>query len=346
MGIKEFGLSDKIKIIFLVIRDEAPSTRFRVLQHIPELETFDFDMTVEKIPKDFFSRLKLFNSLSSYDIVFLQKRLFQWWALWYIRRKSKILVYDFDDAVLFRNSDTQNFHSASRYRRFRNTMKYSDIVIAGNEYLRDLALPFTKNVFVIPTGINTRTYIPKPSPAHAPPFTIGWIGSKSNLILLKQLIEPINALHRTVGNFRLRIVCDDFIEGFECPVEKKIWTKQEEVEDIQSFDIGIMPSTDNKWTRGKCALKLLQYMSCGIASVSSFTDVTSHIIRDGVNGCLASADEQWVEKIRFLLENPDHLRGMGTQARKSLHGYYDSETVASQYAKLFHDAWSARPPRF
>lgn len=329
-------MSNKIKIIFLVIRDEAPSTRFRVLQHIPELEKFNFDMTIKNIPRDFPSRLKLFNSLSSYDIVFLQKRLFQWWALWYIRRKSKVLVYDFDDAVLFRNSE--NFHSASRYRRFRNTMKYSDVVIAGNDYLRDLALPFAKRVLVIPTGINTRTYIPKPSPAYAPPFTMGWIGSKSNLMLLKTLIKPINALHRTTGNFRLRIVCDDFIDGFECPVEKKVWTKQEEVKDIQSFDIGIMPSIENQWTRGKCALKLLQYMSCGIASVSSFTDVTAHIIRDGVNGFLASTDEQWVEKMRFLLENPEHLRIMGTEARKTLYGAYDSVTVASQYAKVFQNA--------
>lgn len=333
-------MKPKIKIIFLVIRSEAPSTRFRVLQHIPELKKHDFDLTIKAIPKNFSSRLKLFNSLSSYDIVFIQKRLLQLWALWYIRRKSGILIYDFDDAVLFRNSDTRNFHSVSRSRRFKHTIRYSDIVIAGNDYLRDLALPFTKtkSIVVIPTGIDTRTYIPRDASDYSSPFTIGWIGSKSNLVFLKQLVEPINALYRTKGNFRLKMVCDDFIKGFECPVERKIWRAQDELKDLQSFDIGVMPSVDNHWTRGKCALKLLQYMSCGIASVSSLTEVTSGIITEGVNGFLASAYEEWKEKLEFLLENPDQLQSVGAEARKSLDGYYDSETIAAQYASVFQDA--------
>ena len=90
-----------ISIIFLVEPFSSPSTRFRVLQNIPELEALNFNVTVREIPRSIGSRIRLINTLSSYDIVLLQRKLFQWWFLRYIRFKSKILIYDFDDALMF-----------------------------------------------------------------------------------------------------------------------------------------------------------------------------------------------------------------------------------------------------
>ena len=326
-----------MKIIFLVSRFDQPSARFRIFQNIPELRKIGFNITINEIPKSISARLKLFNALSHYDIVFLQKKIFKWWTLWYLRKRSRVLIYDFDDAVLFRDSNAPKFHSLSRLRGFKYTLKHADLVISGNDYLKTLSLPFAKQVVVIPTGIDTRIYIPRPSSNNLFPLTIGWIGSKPNLIYLKQLIEPMNKLYSTTKNFRLKIVCDDFIDGFECPVEKKMWGKEDEVGDIQSFDIGIMPLLDDQWTKGKCALKLLQYMSCGLASVSSTTDVTSYIIKDGINGFLASTNSQWLEKIRFLLENTDRLKTVGEEARKTIDGKFDSKTTALKYAAVFED---------
>jgi len=325
----------RTKIIFLTPHINTPSTRFRVLQNIPELEKNAFDITIHEIPKGIFARKKLFDSLPSYDIVFLQKKTFQRFTFYYLRRKSKILIYDFDDAVMFRDSNAAYFHSPSNLSRFRNILKHADVVVSGNEYLKNLAMPHATKVVVIPTGIDTQTYARKSSSDISYPMTIGWIGSKPNLIYLKQLIEPVNKLYTMTKNFRVKIVCDDFIDGFACPVEKKIWKKEDEVTDIQSFDIGVMPLLNDQWTKGKCALKLLQYMSCGLASVSSDTDVTSSIIRDGINGFLASSDSQWIEKTKFLFENPDKLITIGNKARKSIEGNYDSKTTALKYAAVF-----------
>ena len=291
-----------IKIIFLTEPLNSPSTRFRVLQNIPELKKLNFDVTVEVIPKEISTRLKLFHSLIAYDVIILQRRLLQWWFLWYIRKKSKVLIYDFDDAVLFRDSNASDFYSFSRLRRFKHSLKFSDLIIPGNEYLRNVSLPYSDHVYVVPTGIDMQTYVPGPPHGSSQPITIGWIGSAPNLFYLKQLIKPVNALYRITKYFKLKIVCDDFIEGFECPVENKIWKKEEEVKDIQSFDIGILPLAEDPWTKGKCALKLLQYMSCGLASVSSTSEVTSSIVKDGINGFLASNASEWLEKI----ENGDY----------------------------------------
>ena len=333
------GLRSAIRIIFLTEPLDSPSTRFRVLQYTPELRKLDFNLTVREIPKGISSRLKLINSLSSYDIIFLQRKLFQWLTLWYVRRRSKVLIYDFDDAMLFRDSNAPTFHSRTRLRRFKHTLRYADLVIAGNEYLKKLSLPFARKVFVMPTAIDTQTYTQKPLPNNSSPLTIGWVGSKPNLIYLRQLIKPINKLYAMKKNFRFKIVCDGFIDGFECPLEKKLWKKKDEVKDIQSFDIGVFPLLDDMWTRGKCALKLLQYMSCGVPSVSSATKVTSDIVKDGINGFLASTDSQWLEKIELLIENPEKRKCIGREGRRSLNGSFDSKTIALKYAALFKDAF-------
>jgi glycosyltransferase involved in cell wall biosynthesis len=334
----KMGLAFGKRVIFLTEPFDSPSTRFRVLQYAPYLNKRNIDVTIKEIPKKLHSRLKLFNSLPSYDVVLLQRKLFQRWTLWYLRKKSKVLMYDFDDALMFRDSNAPSFHSPSGVKRFKCTVKRVDLVISGNEYLRELASSHAKKVYVIPTGIDTQVYTQKNLTDNQFPLTIGWIGSKPNLIYLKELIEPLNKLYEMTKAFKLKIVCDDFIDGFECPVEKKLWKKDDEVKDIQSFDIGVFPLFQDRWTRGKCALKLLQYMACAVASVSSATDVTSHIVRDGVNGYLASTATEWLEKLNLLTQDPAKRRSIGMEARQSLDGSFDAKTIAFQYADLFEDS--------
>lgn len=329
-------MGKKIQVIFLIVSHTMPSSRFRVKQYLGYLNELGIEPVVREIPKKLFERLRLFRSLSSYDIVFLQKRLFQKWLLKLIRMNSHTLVYDFDDAVLYRDSNSRNFNSFTRRTRFVNTVTYADHVIAGNPYLKHIADRYSANVTVIPTGIDADRYVPTAEADVTPPFTIGWIGSRSNLMLLKQLVAPLNELYRLCPNFRLKIVCDDFIDGFDCPVEKKLWREEDEIADIQSFHIGVMPLVENQWTKGKCALKLLQYMACGLPSVATATAVTSAMIREAENGFLIHEPSQWVEKLKFLLENSEHFHRLGQNARCTIMGRYDARTVAGMYADVFH----------
>lgn len=321
------------RIIYLTLPKLAPSFRFRVHQYLNEIEKHGFRVTVKEIPKGTIQRIRLANTLTEYDVVVLQKRLFQPWFVWFLRNKAKTLVYDFDDAVMYRSSMHGSKHSANRKRRFRSIVSKADIVVAGNNYLKSMADAYARQTVVIPTGIDIDSYLPHRQQSQT--ITIGWIGSKTNLNYLKDLIEPLNKLYMSFPNFRLKVVCDGFVEGFKCPVVKKVWCEEDEVSDIQSFDIGVLPLKDDYWTKGKCALKLLQYMSCGLASVSSNLMFISSIIKHGHNGLLSNSIEQWYENLIVLLRKPQLRERMGNYARLSVEGKFDIKTISRKYVEVF-----------
>jgi glycosyltransferase involved in cell wall biosynthesis len=106
------------------------------------------------------------------------------------------------------------------------------------------------------------------------------------------------------------------IEGVH--VEFRKWDHGTEVADLQTGHIGIMPLPDDEWTRGKCGLKLLQYMSMGMASIASPVGVNREIIQDGVNGFLASTHDEWYEKLLRLCEEAPLRTRIGQEARKTV----------------------------
>ena len=326
---------EKPKIAFLTSHFNLPSTRFRVIQYLDDFKNLGLNVCVKVVPRSSIKKVKLFNSLKNYDIVFLQKKLISIWLSWYLRKMADILIYDFDDAVLYRDSNYQRHTSSKRFKRFKFTIRIADAVIAGNNYLMNLASDYNEKIYTVPTGIDTRCYLPTSNALKTKQVVIGWIGSKSNLIYLKELIAPINTLYAAGKNIKLKIVCDDFINGFECQVEKIQWSESDEIDQIQSFDIGVFPIQEDPWTKGKCAFKLLQYMSCGLPSVSSLNVVTADIINDGINGFLASSSSEWIEKLNILIDNLDQRKTMGEQARISLIGRYDTKTLALKYHSIF-----------
>ena len=79
-----------------------------------------------------------------------------------------------------------------------------------------------------------------------------------------------------------------------------------------------MPLMDDEWSRGKCGLKILQYMAAGIPAVGSPVGVNKEIIQDGKNGFLASTEDEWYEKLLSLCEDPELRRRMGNAGRKTV----------------------------
>ena len=99
--------------------------------------------------------------------------------------------------------------------------------------------------------------------------------------------------------------------------------------ELQKFDIGVLPhQSEGEWNRGKSSFKILEYMACGVATVSSLFGEMPHIIRDGIDGYLASTEDEWVEKLEKLLADHELRARMGKAGQERVReGYCFGATI-------------------
>ena len=58
---------------------------------------------------------------------------------------------------------------------------------------------------------------------------------------------------------------------------------------------------DNRFTRGKCGFKALQYAAAGLPAVASPVGVNAEYVIDGATGYHASQFSQWVNRLSELI---------------------------------------------
>ena len=106
-----------------------------------------------------------------------------------------------------------------------------------------------------------------------------------------------------------------------------MWKLDSELEELRTIDIGIMPLTDDEWSRGKCAYKALLFMSLGIPVVASPVGMNREVIKDGINGFLANSDDKWFEKLSWLIDDKQLQFRIGMAGRKTVEEKYSYYAV-------------------
>jgi glycosyltransferase involved in cell wall biosynthesis len=104
------------------------------------------------------------------------------------------------------------------------------------------------------------------------------------------------------------------------------------VADLHAFDVGIMPLPDTPYAAGKCALKAIQYMACGIPVLASPVGIAPDVVGDGVCGLLARTTDEWLEGLTRLLCDPDLRERLGGAGRERARERYALPAAASALA--------------
>lgn len=323
-----------MKVAFLIHSLEVNSCRYRVLQYLPYLKKQGVETSLHFYQRTWIDKLKFYHTLGNYDLLYIHRKLFPPPEFWYIRKKANKIIFDFDDALMYRSSGSKNPHSFSRRLKFAYMMKRVDFVIAGNQFLKSEVLCYHPHVEVIPTSIDLSLYNLKGDRNRDGPIIIGWLGSSSTLRYLKALIPVFEDLYKAFPNIRLKIVSDDFFDLPNMPVIKKRWSLEEEVEDLKSFDIGIMPLTDDLWSQGKCGLKILQYYSVGLPVVCSPVGVNKDIVKSGENGFWALNMEEWKCNLGKLIQDEVLRRTFGKKGRAAVEESYSLEVNAPRLLEI------------
>lgn len=323
-----------MRLVFLIYNLEVSGCRYRVLQYVPFLKEQGAEVSIHLFKEGWTDKLRFYRSLGEYDILYIHRRLFSPLEFKYLHQKARKIVFDFDDAIMYRSSTSKNPHSVSRRFKFAYMMKRVDFVIAGNEFLKSEVLPYNDKVEVIPTSIDLSRYGNKDETHEGGLVTIGWLGSSSTLKYLKNLLPILEDLYQQYPHFQLKIVCDQFVDTVHIPIIKKRWSPEEEEADLKSFDIGVMPLTDDLWTRGKCGLKILQYYGVGLPVVCTPVGVNREIVEDGINGFWAQDADQWKKKLLRLIREEGLRKAMGARGRRKVEQSYSLAGNAPRLLKI------------
>jgi glycosyltransferase involved in cell wall biosynthesis len=352
------------RILFLPkYAKDVASTRYRFLQYIPylkdkynvrcEVSSFFKEGYLQKkfnlravshldLIKALTSRLKVALSAKNHDLVFLYCEAVPYFPLIIeklLKKSGVMLAYDFDDAIFHNYDQHPNFFVRLFLgNKIKKVLAMADIVVAGNSYLAEYARKVNPEVFIIPTVVDINRYIAKDyGQISEKPFTIGWIGSPTTAAYL---IPILSVLKRFCAANKARVVFvgSGKVPGINKDFEIYEWSEASEIENLLSFDVGIMPLPDTSWARGKCGFKLIQYMACGLPVIASPVGVNNEIVENNKNGFLAETDEQWFKYLSVLYCDIDLRKKMGSVGRSKIMDQYSLQSTSHNLAVLLNKA--------
>jgi glycosyltransferase involved in cell wall biosynthesis len=364
---------DPVRVAFLVegdaARGQSPAARLRVLAHLPYLEAHGIRATVHvSRPAKFFagfhkhlSRPWLSRSFREIhglleqeraryhdlvaamdaDVIYVQRELQEpGWS-----RLESILpvfhdrvVFDFDDAI---------FASEDFRQRLDQVVTAASTVVVSTPFLEEYVRGIHGRVHRIPTPIDLEAFTPPPAPPANPKPVIGWIGTGANLRYLRQILPALERLAAREP-FVLRVMTSEVPSAERprlvgAPCELSTWSLERELPFLHSLDVGIMPLEDSTWTRGKAGFKLIQYMACGIATVSSPVGFNLGVVGpEGQCGLYAATESEWVEKLAALLRDPSRRRLLGRAGRERVSDRFDIRKHAATLARTLREV-ATRP---
>jgi glycosyltransferase involved in cell wall biosynthesis len=312
-----------------------PASRFRVLQYLPHLKAAGWQVTHRpNRPSRYWrppaplsrivgharrlNRHRDIRDAAAYDVIFLNRDLLKGDIAWEKRlfASNRNVVFDFDDAIFLGQKREDHIGWICAEARW---------VTVGNDYLAAFARRFTDRVTILPTVVETDRYLPRSAldqdtakPVEARHVRVGWLGS--DLSIRETLFvhwEMIARLQQKL-DFDL-VICSwprpqapsDAVRWRFVP-----WSPSIEEEIAREIDIGIMPLVDNEYQRGKCGLKLLQYMAAGLPVIASAIGVNGSIVEHGTSGYLADDEATWLDALAALTGSADLRRRFGEAGRR------------------------------
>lgn len=352
----------RICALMLDLFDTMPGQRFRLEQWQPYLKDENisidyFAFTDEKLRKILYKNgnyaakslgmfraiTRRFNQIlksSDYDLIYLYRTASMVGPAWLEKLLSfrKVpIIYDFDDAIFLENTSNANKHFgwAKFVGKTADISQLSTSVTVGNTYLSEYAKQYNDNVYIIPTSIDTEHYQPvKNGKNGSGRVVVGWTGSSTSQYHLEAFEPTLAELLKRRDDVEIRVISNREPSFKEIPYTWREWSPETEVEEIAEIEIGIMPTPDDEWSRGKCALKALQYMALGIPAICTDMGANRDVIEQGKNGFLAKDRKEWLKYFDMLIDDETLRNKLGYEARKTVVDKYSMEKCAELFADV------------
>lgn len=323
---QEYSMKNRPTILFLSKKRSSASTRYRCLNYFPFLEKAGFLPRQMNSQGSLLKKLSLLGEIRNADVVVVLRKTFSLPFRIVLGIFSKKIIFDFDDAIFVKSSGKE---SVLRKRRFKSMVKMVDHTWAGNSYLAQKAEEVCSSVELLPTAVDVSKYKTNEAKTRDH-IDIVWIGSSSTRKYLEELIPILEKTAKKHPRIRLKIIADFDLKTTYLTTLAVPWREETEALELGSSHIGIAVMPDDSWSRGKCGLKVLQYMAAALPVVVSDSGVHRDIVKDKKSGFLARENAQWENALEKLINDKPLRESMGRRGNKTVTNHYSYDNTSQQ----------------
>lgn len=331
-----------MRILFIVDGEvDEPSARTRAHALIPALEEVGVQAGVLSTRRraGAAGKRRLLSACREADLVVLQRVLPPTPALALMTVSNPILAFDFDDAL---------YLDQDRRPRLEAILRRAQVVVAGSPGLARYAQEHTDDVTVIPTTVNPDDYAMATLREDAR-LRLGWLGTAGNLPFLEVIRPSLHALAREGADFTFGVICSEGPDWPELGAGRMThtrWSLEDAPRALSALDVGLAPLPDTPWCRGKCGLKVVEYMAAGLPVVASPVGASEEIVITEETGLLARTPEDWTAALRRLAGAPELRARMGARGRQRVEERYSTGSAAAAWREVAERALTkSRPSR-
>ncbi|MFN2492460.1 MAG: glycosyltransferase family 4 protein [Pyrinomonadaceae bacterium] len=289
-------------------------------------------------------RLKLLRNLEPFDAVFVYREaalLGPAFLEKLIARREKPIIYQLDDPLYVPYVSQSNGYFAylKCFGKIAEICRISRTVIVNSSHHREFASQYNKNIWQIPSVVDTDKYIFHPMAETSSPVCIGWSGSPTTVENLRLIANPLRELSKRVEHTVHLIGGTKFdLPGVDYTAAA--WRAETEVEDLRKINVGMVPLPVNEWNKRKFYMKVAQYMALGIPPVCTPLGSNPEVIEHGVTGFLADTPAEWVEYLELLIRDSSIRSRMSSNAAREAQEKYSLAAHADNIVGAFRSAMS------
>jgi glycosyltransferase involved in cell wall biosynthesis len=311
--------------------------RLREILYQPGLR---FEKAKEMI-RAYVERLGLLKQLDDYDAVFVYREAALLGPAFLEKRiaRRKPIIYQLDDPLYipYRSPSNGYLSYLKFFGKIGKICRLSKVVIVNSSHHREFASRYNRNIWQVPSIVDTGQYVFKPQAEDRERVTIGWSGSPTTVKNLQVIAGALRELQQ-------RVDCEVHLIGgsqFDLPGVRytaQDWNSETEVEDLRRMQVGMVPLPVNEWNKRKFYMKVAQYMALGIPPVCTPLGSNPEVVEHGVTGFLADTTNDWVEYMELLVRDPVLRRRMAAQAARVAHDRFSLEANAERIVAAFKSA--------
>jgi len=253
------------------------------------------------------------------------------------------LIYETDDDLLGVEKNSPSYEYVNRVSKsIERFIDASDVITVTTQAL---ASKFDENkTVIIPNYYVNSVFDIKDDIKSEGKLKLGYYGTlthSKDLFLLKNVILKLKEKYdfdfEIIGGFNDDDdVDEDWFKAVELPRDNMNFEKfMSWLSKTINWDIGLVPLEDSQFNQCKSELKFIELAILGLPGVYSDMCVYNTVVSDGVDGFLASSEEEWIEKVEKLILNESLRRNIRNNALNKVLSDYLIEDRINKWDMIF-----------